>query len=205
MTAAATDSRTRFLDATLRVVRERGYTGATVDDICAAAGLTRGSFFHHFESKEALGIAAAEHWSRTTGAFFASAYYRQLADPLDRLLGYVDFRRTLLRGALAEFTCYAGTTVQETHATHPALRSAAGRCITDHADELARDIEAAKRLYARDAPWTPESLGLHMQAVIQGAFIVAKATGGPEAADACIAHLGRYIASLFPRPSSPKE
>src|SRR5262245_16381612 len=53
MTARPTqpDSRTRLLDAAMQVIRARGYSGTTVDDICAAAGLTKGAFFHHFKSK----------------------------------------------------------------------------------------------------------------------------------------------------------
>jgi TetR/AcrR family transcriptional repressor of nem operon len=47
------------------------------------------------------------------------------------------------------------------------------------------------------APWTAESLALHMQAVLQGAFILAKAKGGAAVAAASIDHLHRYIELLF--------
>ena len=53
------DSKTRLLDATLKVVRAKGYTATRVEDVCAEAGLTKGSFFHHFKSKEDLALAAA--------------------------------------------------------------------------------------------------------------------------------------------------
>jgi len=48
----------------------------------------------------------------TSGAF-ASGPYRSLADPLDRVLAYVDFRKAILRGELPDFTCFAETMVQE--------------------------------------------------------------------------------------------
>jgi TetR/AcrR family transcriptional regulator, transcriptional repressor for nem operon len=47
------------------------------------------------------------------------------------------------------------------------------------------------------ARWTAESLALHMQAVMQGAIILAKAKGGAEVAIASIEHLRRYIELLF--------
>jgi TetR/AcrR family transcriptional repressor of nem operon len=45
-------SKTRLLDAALTVIRTKGYAATTVDDICHAAGVTKGSFFHHFKSKD---------------------------------------------------------------------------------------------------------------------------------------------------------
>lgn len=194
---AAPDARTRLLDAALKVIREKGYTAARVEDVCEAAALTKGAFFHHFESKEALAVAAAEHWSSRTGALFAGAPYNEHADPLDRVLAYVRFRRELLRGDLWQFTCLVGTMVQETYGTSPAIRDACARSITGHAGTLVADIEAARRLHAPRADWTAESLALHTQAVIQGAFILAKATGGPRLAEESIDHLDRYIRLLF--------
>src|SRR6201981_2337218 len=98
--AAPTDARTRLLDAAMQALRGQGYTATTVDDICRAAGLTKGAFFHHFKSKEDLAVAAARHWGALTSGLFASAPYRALPDPLDRILAYVDFRKAILQGEL---------------------------------------------------------------------------------------------------------
>src|SRR6516165_10626099 len=92
------NSRTRLLDAAMQLIRAQGYSGTTVDDICSAAGLTKGAFFHHFESKEDLAVAAAAHFSQIAERLFGAAPYRELADPLDRLLGYVEFRTAILTG-----------------------------------------------------------------------------------------------------------
>ncbi len=195
----ASDGRTRLLDAALKLIRTKGYSATRVEDVCAEAGVSKGAFFHHFESKEALGVAAAAHWSTVTGALFADASYHRAADPLDRVLGYVEFRRQIVRGTLPEFTCLAGTMVQETYETNPAIRDACGASITGHADTLVADIAEAKRRYAPRADWSAESLALHTQAVLQGAFVVAKATGRPGAATDSIDHLTRYIRLLFHR------
>src|SRR5690242_5910060 len=90
------DARTRLLDAAMQVVRAQGYCATTVDGICRAAGLTKGAFFHHFKSKEDLAVAAAQHFSEMAERLFGAAPYRELADPLDRLLGYIDFRTQIL-------------------------------------------------------------------------------------------------------------
>lgn len=100
MNAPTADSRTRLrlTDAALQVIRARGYSATRVDDICAAAGLSKGSFFHHFESKEQLAVEAARHWSTVTDAFFAAAPYHSSDDPLQRVLGYIDFRQVHAHG-----------------------------------------------------------------------------------------------------------
>jgi TetR/AcrR family transcriptional repressor of nem operon len=198
------DAKTKLLDAALRVIRTKGYSASTVDDLCSAAGVSKGSFFHHFGSKEDLAIAAAAHFAAGAEALFATAPYRKPLDARERLLGYVDFRTALLRGDLPDFTCLLGTMVQETYATHPAIREACATHITDHALDVARDIADAKNAYAPDAPWTPESLALFTQAVIQGAFILAKATKDPNVAAECLAHVRRYIESQLPQSPSPQ-
>jgi TetR/AcrR family transcriptional repressor of nem operon len=196
------ESKTKLLDAALHVVRAKGYAATTVDDICHEAGVTKGSFFHHFKSKDELALAAAAHWGTMTEGFFASAAYHKAKDPLDRLLGYVDFRAAILTGELPDYTCLLGTLVQETYATHPDIRAACDRGLSSHIAELTRDIEAAKQRYAPTAAWTPESVGYFIQAVLQGSFIFAKAKQSPAVVRENLTHLRRYLGALFSRPSN---
>ena len=200
-------ARTKILNAALKVVRMKGYTATTVDDLCNEAGVTKGAFFHHFESKAALAVEAAKYWSEVTGQLFAAADYNQFADPADRVLGYLKLRRQLVSGSTAEFTCLVGTMVQETFHSDPAIRDACHDSIFGHAAVIERDIEEARRLYAPDAKWTARSLALHTQAVLQGAFILAKSEEDTTVAIDSVDHLIRYVESLFPKTtaSKPKE
>jgi TetR/AcrR family transcriptional repressor of nem operon len=199
------ESKTKLLEAALHVIRAKGYSATRIEDICEVAGLTKGSFFHHFSSKEELALAAADYWIEGTGALFASAPYRAHADPLDRLLAYVDFRKSILLGDLPDFTCLVGTMVQEIYDTHPSIREACNRSISEHAATLAPDIEEAMRQRGVKADWTAESLALYMQATIQGAFILAKAKHNREVAAECIDHLRRYVELLFAQPRLEKR
>lgn len=191
------ESKAKLVDAAVRVIREKGYEATTVDDVCAAAGLTKGAFFHHFDSKEALALAAAERFGQRADGLFASAPHRAAADPLERLLGYVELRRSLARAPLPESTCLFGTMVQEVYETHPAIRDACDAQIRAHAATLVRDILDAKRRHAPNARFSAEGLALFTQAAIQGAFVLAKAHDDPEVAAECIGHLRRYLELLF--------
>jgi TetR/AcrR family transcriptional regulator, transcriptional repressor for nem operon len=191
------DSKKKLLDAMLKVVRIKGFTATRVEDVCAEASVTKGSFFHHFRSKEDLALAAAAHWDAHTTDFFAGAPYHDAADPLDRLIAYVEFRKAILTGDLPDFTCFAGTVVQEAYLTHPDVSAACGKNIVGHAMTFEADIRAAIRKYGVKGAWTPESLALHMQAVIQGSFILAKSQGSADVAAQSLDHLHRYLELLF--------
>ena len=191
------EARVALLDAALALVRRQGWAATSVDQLCRAAGVTKGAFFHCFESKEALGVAAAHRWTEVTTPLFENAAYHLHGDPLDRILGYLDFRAAIVRGPLEAFTCFAGTTVQETFAASEAIRSACGECITDHAARLVEDFEAALNKYRPREAVTAEGLALYTQTVLQGGFVLAKAKGDAGPLLDGIAHLKRYLQLLF--------
>ena len=197
MAQAPHESKTKLLDATLKVVRIKGYSATRVEDVCAEAGLTKGSFFHHFKSKEDLALAAVARWDALTLQIFAAAPYHDAADPLGRLISYIEFRKAILAGDLADYTCFAGTIVQEAYRTHPHVSAACARNITSHAKMLEADIAAAMRDHGIRGTWTAQSLALHIVAVIQGGFILAKAQENAAAAAANLDHLRRYVELLF--------
>jgi TetR/AcrR family transcriptional regulator, transcriptional repressor for nem operon len=196
-------SRTKVLDAALQVIRAKGYAATTVDDLCATAGLTKGSFFHHFPSKEAMTLAAVAHWNAVTGELFAHAPYRRLADPRDRVLAYIDFRKQILQGEAAQYSCLLGTLVQETFDTHPHIRDACNDGIARHARGIAEDIAAAKALYAAKAAWDPMVLASFTQATLQGAFVLAKAQGSSRIVADCLDHLRQHVANLLGADAAP--
>lgn len=191
------ESRQKLLNAAISLVREKGYAATSVDQVCERASLTKGAFFHHFKSKDALAVASAGYWSECSKAVFASAPYHALADPLDRVLGYLEFRKAMLEGEVRKITCLAGTMIQEVYTSHPDLARACAATIHDHAAEIEKDIEAAMKQHRIRARWTAASLALHMQAVVQGAIILAKAQDGVDVAIETIDHLRRYVELLF--------
>lgn len=199
------NARVRLLDAAIEVVRQKGLTATSVDDLCVAAGVTKGAFFHHFESKEGLAVAAVERWSETTGALFATAAYHDLPEPLARIMGYLDLRASLISDDASEFSCLAGTMVQEAFRTSPAIRAACCESIFGHAATLEDDFAAAIALYGPPAEVTAASLARHTQTVLQGAFILSKASNEPAIALESIEHLRRYVRFLFSSTNSGKE
>jgi TetR/AcrR family transcriptional repressor of nem operon len=200
-------ARDKLLEAAVRLVRAQGFSATSVEQLCTDAGVTKGAFFHHFASKEQLGVAAAQYWSKSTGEFFASAPFHHEPDPAVRVLGYIDLRIALISGPAESFSCVAGTMLQESFATSPAIREACGDSIGANARALEDDIAAALAARGAADPAEPTDLaqraaGLarHVQTVIQGAFVTAKALPPEQAAPAAresLRHLRRYLELLL--------
>lgn len=55
-------TRNQLLDAALSSFASHGYAAASVDEICQAAGVSKGAFYHHFASKQALFLALLNRW-----------------------------------------------------------------------------------------------------------------------------------------------
>lgn len=194
------EARARLIEAARRLVRHKGFAATSVDDLCAAAGVTKGAFFHHFPSKDALGVALIDDWTETTGAMFAAHPYNSLPDPLDRVFAYLDLRREILGQPVPEFSCVAGTTVQEAYESSPAIRAAAERSIRSGFGHVLPHLEAA--LEAHPVPGvTAEGLAQQFQVATQGGIILAKALADPAPARAAFDHLERYLRLLFGRPA----
>jgi TetR/AcrR family transcriptional repressor of nem operon len=194
------EARARLIEAARSLVRRKGYAATSVDDLCAAAGVTKGAFFHHFPSKEALGVALIDDWTETTGAMFAAHPYNALPDPLDRVFAYIDLRRDLLGQPIVEFSCVAGTTVQEAFETAPLIRAAAARSITSGLDHVRGHLAAALAAHPV-AGVTADSLARLFQVAVQGGIILAKAESSAAPAREAFDHLERYLRLLFDRPA----
>ena len=201
MRTAQPDSLTKqkLLDAAEELMLAKGYTATSVDEICAAAALTKGGFFHYFEGKEDLGKLVAERFFAARKEMFLSAPFRQKKDPLDRVFGFVDFLIGMSRSPGAVTGCLLGTFVQELSQTHPQIRSVCAACFEEQAEFLKQDLEEAKRKYARRALWSPQSLAEHLIAVVQGAIILAKAKQDKKVMEESLGHVREYLKCVFDR------
>lgn len=62
------ETRAHLLDAAVRRFAISGYNAASVDEICTEAGVSKGAFYHHFPSKQAVFLALLDGWLKTIDA-----------------------------------------------------------------------------------------------------------------------------------------
>ena len=196
-------TRRSLIQAATATIRRQGYTATTIDDICKHAGVTKGAFFHHFKTKEALAEACLEAWDDMAAAMEHAAPFQKMPVPRERVFGYMEFFTDVFTSPETLRSCLAGTTAQEVSDTNPSLRSAANRCFENAEKRFQVLLDEAFRGAGRHIDTA--SLAALWIATIQGSFILSKASQDPSVIRSNLEHVRRYIVSLLPRGQGKKE
>jgi len=199
-TAASENAREKLVKAGIDLFRRRGYVAATVDEICAEAGVTKGAFFHHFDSKETLAETCLQVWDQQFLTMIASAPFQSLDDPVAKVLACIDFFIGVFANPQVLKSCLAGTTVQEVSETHPALRDAAQACFASGQRQFQSLLDAACR--SRSVQLDTASLARLWMATIQGSLLLCKASGDGAVIGKNLDHFQRYLQTLLTDSSS---
>jgi TetR/AcrR family transcriptional repressor of nem operon len=110
-----------ILAAALKVLHQRGFNATGVQDITDAAGVPKGSFYNHFESKEALGIEALDRYWEGALSSLKMLEDEEVA-PVVRLKDY--FHRLNLMARKSEYRpgCFIGNLGAEMSDQSPMFR-----------------------------------------------------------------------------------
>lgn len=125
MKSKSTLSRERILESARELILNRGYSAMTVDAVCQSAGITKGGFFHHFPSKDALGEAVLAKFWRDVEDRQEAAPFREAVDPIQYLEGYLDHAIESYQDPQLQKGCMLAIfTVELAESNEPLFRSA---------------------------------------------------------------------------------
>jgi TetR/AcrR family transcriptional repressor of nem operon len=209
-TTERSGTRLKLVDAAVMLMRQKGFTATTVDDICAEAHVTKGGFFHYFKSKDHIAKAALERFHEGKVKDFREAPFRLLADPLDRVFGRLDFAKKASGGARRVTKgCLMGMFAQELSFTNPELRGICGDIFVRIAKDFEKDLGEAKAAHPPRIAFEPKSMAMLYVAIIQGSLMLAKAAESNAVLAENIEQLRGYLQTLFDvtpaRAGKPRE
>jgi TetR/AcrR family transcriptional regulator, transcriptional repressor for nem operon len=184
-------ARDQLLDATQRLLLERGYEAAALDEICATARVTRGGLFYHFESKEQLASAAIERFYGQLVDRGRDAMGAAPTDPAQLLWHYLDAVVVLLQDPLLSRGCLLGAMAMQTPQTHPAVAVAARTALGDWKATLTELIAAAAR--HRSVSVDAGALADGLLAAIEGGLLLDRDKPDNPVAVATVTHFGYYL------------
>ncbi len=183
-TALATGSTREQILAVARLfIETRSYLGFSFQDVAEAVGIRKASLYHHFPSKEALGIAVI----RQATQFFNDWTAARVRAPEDALESYFRMYRNTLRAGAG--MCPAGALTPGWDCIEAGLRQAVQELRQTQVLWLTGVLGAlAQERPRKDAP-PAASLAAYVFTVCQGALLASRMTGRVEDFDDAIARL----------------
>jgi len=201
-------TRQRLIAAARDLILQRGFSAAGVEQICADAGVTKGAFFHHFSSKEALGQAALANWAAFGMALYARAKSGPRRHPLDHLHAFFDIMTGFVDEAPGPVTCVVGIMSQELALANPEMRESCSRYLGDWTDFARQLLDEAKSDRPPAIDFDAEDVAWYLNSLWQGSMLVAKTRQDPEIIRRNLARARAHVDTLFgfspPKPQPEK-
>ena len=172
-----------ILNAGLKVMFQTGYNGATVRDICAAAGAPHGSFTNHFRSKEAFAQEVLDRYFANVQGYVKEALEDGSLTPRQRLRRYLDIINGVLEADHWGRGCLIGDFSLEVAAQSEMLRYRLEAIFREWLAPFAECIREAQETGEIDRTFAPMDLAEFLLASWEGAILRMKVERGPAALD----------------------
>ncbi len=187
--AMASDAQERLVSAALQLMLRQGYSATGIDSICRKAGLSKGAFYHSFQSKEEVALAALESFYRQ-GLGALQAIEVGDVPPAERLPVFVE-RLADRAEVLWEHGCLIGGLATEMSLASDELQ----RQVAQRFDELAAFVEPLAQPYAAAIPTGASALPIaeDLLAFLEGTVVLARGHRNPRLLRPA---LQRYAAQL---------
>lgn len=192
----------RILDAAERLVIENGFAATSLDDVIAASGTSKGSFFHHFASKHDLARSLVRRYAAADVAHLHAALATVRArtdDPAEQVL---DFVQLFVDGAddlmAAQSSCLYVSVLTERQLARAGTAGPILEAIAAWRLELAALLRAA---LGPEPAVDADALADHVFVTFEGAFVLCRSTDDPGQMRAQLTVLRQLLAALLVRTS----
>ena len=169
------DARERLIETATRLIHESGYNAVGVNELCASAGVKKGSFYHYFESKGALVEAVVE---AQLEHYRALAQDRQEASPVERLAAFANAVRAMYLAASPDnphvLGCPIGNLAAEMSTQDERIRRAVVRCYRELQEMIAGFLDEAVAA-GQIPPCDTSEKAMELLMIMQGGALLSKA------------------------------
>lgn len=154
----------------------KGYAATGVDQICRHAGVSKGSFYHFFSTKQQCALEMLDHHMAGAQATIEAGLDVTGLDPLDGAIAYVKHVEDLSERVF-QHGCLIGAFALELAETHPELREQVSRLFQGTTSHFERALEPLSQ--GTPSPEMPSSreLAEQMLTAIEGGVVLSKAHG----------------------------
>jgi TetR/AcrR family transcriptional regulator, transcriptional repressor for nem operon len=173
--------RENILNAGLRVMFQSGYQGASVRDICAAAGAPQGSFTNHFRSKEAFAREVLDRYFAHHKSLVNEALNDKSLTGRQRLRRFLDIITGILKGAKWSRGCLIGDFSLQASSESKVLRKRLDAIFREWRIPFAKCIAETQAAGEIDSRFDATELAEFLLASWEGAILRMRVERGPAA------------------------
>jgi TetR/AcrR family transcriptional repressor of nem operon len=194
---AKSGSRTSLLDSCYALMLARGYAATGVDEICRHAGVSKGSFYHFFPTKQQCALEMLDHHMAEAQATIEEGLDLANLRLDDVSIAYVEHVERLSEKVFQN-GCLIGAFALELAESHPEVREQVSRIFRGtayHFEKVLTPLAKASR--QKNVP-TPQQLAEQMLTVIEGGVVLSKAHGDTKYLSQGLRLFRHYLESLRP-------
>ena len=198
--AANNQSKERILAGAKELFLARGYAATTVDAICEKVGLTKGSVYYFFDSKEDLGLAVLNWTLRRGTQMLASGPHVRILDPVEKAFAFLQHLEKC-SPELWSGGCLLGSFSMELADTNSRMQQAVASMFQAVADYFTEQLQPiAAQCAGKQVPSASE-LADTLLGILEGSIILAKAHREPARIPKAIRGFRLSLAMLIAEPA----
>jgi TetR/AcrR family transcriptional repressor of nem operon len=188
-------TRRRIVERAAPVFNQRGFAGASMNELVAATGLEKGGIYNHFGSKEALAIEALDY----SVSLLVDRFSRALDGPeraVDRLVAMIDAFADLDGHPEVPGGCPVANTALESDDTNPELCNHARTAMDSWHRLIGSIVKTGKQRGELRADTDPYALATVITASLEGALMLSRLMQEPDHMRRAVSHLKAHVDSL---------
>jgi AcrR family transcriptional regulator len=188
------ETRERLLRAGQDLFYEKGYGATGMAELLERAGANSGSFYHFFESKEALLNAVLERYVELLEPELLAPIHARIRDPIERVFALLAQYRAAIVSTNYGYACPIGRIAFEVEPEMARVHERIARNFTAWANAVQKNLDAARHLLPRG--YDTGRLAVFVLTVMEGAVMQARAHKSIAPFDASVAILREHFRLL---------
>jgi len=168
------NAKDKLIEASYELMLSRGYAATSVDDLCHKAGVSKGSFYHFFGTKEDLGLALLDDFSAKSKERFLSGAFVNETDPVKKLIAFLHQTEESAETLWSQ-GCLLGNFATELSQSHPVVRQKVSLILKRVTDNVAEILQPIAEMHPNEELLQADHLAEMYLAIIEGAIILSRA------------------------------
>ena len=197
-------TKTKLMDIAERLILNRGFSAMSIDEVIKEAGITKGGFFYHFDSKNSLVYALMQRYREKEAFIFSDLFKRAeelTSDPLQQMLVFVKlFAEMMADMKRLHPGCVVASITYESQQVNEQVRNITTEIVLDWRNLFREHLKKIDQVYSPNANVSSDDLADMLSTIMEGGIIISRALNDPSVLEKQLLEYRSYLELLY-RPS----